>query len=180
MEKQLGWACKLDGMESLGFSRARQRVLARLMETQIYTGLLALWLSGGEGSEEGWWPLSTFLYGKKFSLSSLLEAKHFDFSLYATSAFEAATSVLELRGSETKSVWGFFKGNCLGLQKFLPTTQSPLVFASRSYLLGTVTLGCGPGVGPGPLTHEISILNIYPPHVEVRLACSACPPLLPV
>ena len=27
---------------------------------------------------------------------------------------------------------GFFKRNCLGLQKFLPPTQSPLVFAARS------------------------------------------------
>ena len=27
---------------------------------------------------------------------------------------------------------GFFERNCLGLQKFLPLTQSPLVFAARS------------------------------------------------
>ena len=27
---------------------------------------------------------------------------------------------------------GFFKRNCLGLQKFLPLTQTPLVFAARS------------------------------------------------
>ena len=32
----------------------------------------------------------------------------------------------------SKSVCGFFKGHCLGLQKFLPLTQSPLVFAARS------------------------------------------------
>ena len=32
-----------------------------------------------------------------------------------------------------KSVCVFFKRNCLGLQKFLPLTQSPLVFVARTY-----------------------------------------------
>ena len=36
MEKQLGWACKLGGVESLGISKAGQTVLARLMESQIW------------------------------------------------------------------------------------------------------------------------------------------------
>ena len=35
--------------------------------------------------------------------------------------------------SLNKSVCGFFKGNCLGLHKFLPPTQSLMVFAARSY-----------------------------------------------
>ena len=35
--------------------------------------------------------------------------------------------------SLSKSVCGFFKEKYLGLQKFLPPTQSPLVFAARSY-----------------------------------------------
>ena len=35
MEKQLGWAHKLGGMESLGISRVGQTVLARLMECEI-------------------------------------------------------------------------------------------------------------------------------------------------
>ena len=34
-EKQLGWACKLGGAESLGISKVGQTVLARLMESQI-------------------------------------------------------------------------------------------------------------------------------------------------
>ena len=33
----------------------------------------------------------------------------------------------------SKSLCGFFKGSCLGLQKFLTPIQSPLVFAARSY-----------------------------------------------
>ena len=40
----------------------------------------------------------------------------------------------------------FLKRNCLGLQKFIPLTQSPLVFASRvvgTYLPGSGILGWG-------------------------------------
>ena len=36
MEKQLGWAHKLGGTESLGISNAGQTLLARLMESQIW------------------------------------------------------------------------------------------------------------------------------------------------
>ena len=36
MEKQLGWALKLCGMESLGISKVGQTVLTRLMESQIW------------------------------------------------------------------------------------------------------------------------------------------------
>ena len=35
--------------------------------------------------------------------------------------------------SLSKSVRGFFKGNCLKIQQFLLLTQCPLVFAARSY-----------------------------------------------
>ena len=47
--KQLGWAQKLGGVESLGIAKAGQTVLARLMESQIWyqlAGTVAL-------SEEG-------------------------------------------------------------------------------------------------------------------------------
>ena len=57
MEKQLGWAGNLGGAESLGISRARQRVLARLVGSQIWhlpVGSVAL---VGEGSEKGHGPL---------------------------------------------------------------------------------------------------------------------------
>ena len=36
MEKQLGWACKLGGAESLGISMVGQTVLSRLMESQVW------------------------------------------------------------------------------------------------------------------------------------------------
>ena len=53
MEKQLGWAHKLGGSVSQGISRAGQRVLARLMESQIWhlpAGSVALW---GRGFRKG-------------------------------------------------------------------------------------------------------------------------------
>ena len=54
MEKQFGWAHKLGGAEPLGISKAGQTVLARFMEHQYGTSLLALL---GEGVEKGQWPL---------------------------------------------------------------------------------------------------------------------------
>ena len=50
----------------------------------------------------------------------------------------------------------------------------------RTYLPGTGTLVGGPSVGLGLLAPEISLLNFYPPHVNVGLASSASLPLLPV
>ena len=83
MEKQLGRACKLGGAESLGIFKAGLRVLARLMESQIWHQLAS---SLGEGSS------------KRTMVSAHLDARHFSFSLYTTGAFQAATLVLELRG----------------------------------------------------------------------------------
>ena len=68
---------------------------------------VALW---EEGSEKGQGPLPAFLSGRKLSPSSHLDVRHFSSSLYATGtfpaaatgAFQAATLVLELRGSESE------------------------------------------------------------------------------
>ena len=114
MEKGLGKA------ESLGISKAGQTVLARLMESQL------------------WHQLASFVgagFRKGTMASARLDARCFSSSLYAIGAFQAATLVLELRGSESEWVrvcGGFFKRTCLGLQKFLPPTQSLMVFAARS------------------------------------------------
>ena len=53
MEKQLGWACKLGGAESLGISKAGQTVLASLMESQAWHQPASCVALGGEGSEKG-------------------------------------------------------------------------------------------------------------------------------
>ena len=102
MQKQVGWAYKLGRAESQGFSRAGQTVLARLMESQIWhqpASSVALW---GEGSEKGQRPLLAFLSGRKLSPSSCFDFRYFSSSLYTTGAFQAATPVLELRGSESE------------------------------------------------------------------------------
>ena len=56
-------------------------------------------------------------------------ARHFSVSLYITGAFQAATLGAGAQREWLclgESICGFFKRNCLGLQKFLPPTHSPL------------------------------------------------------
>ena len=84
MEKQLGFAHNLGRAESLRLSP----VLTRLMESQMWhqlAGSVALW---GE------------VFRKWTMASARLDARYFSFSLYATGIFQAATPVLELRGSK--------------------------------------------------------------------------------
>ena len=74
------------------------------------------------------------------------------------------------------------KGTVWGSRQFLQLTQSLLVFAARS--CGDLSswhwnpgLGGGvPGVGLGLLALMISLLNFYPPHVDVGPAYSMSPP----
>ena len=107
-------------------------------------------------------------------------ARHFSSSPYALVPFNLLPQCWSLQGvSLSKFVCGFFKQNCLELQKLLPLTQSLLVFAARSCGdlpswhwnpgLGRGGGGEGgwPGVGLGLLTPEkISLLNFYPPHMD--------------
>ena len=87
MEKQLGWAFWLSGVESLGISKVSQTVLARLMESLIWHQLASC-VGGG--------------FRKGTMASVHFDARHFSSSLCATGAFQAATLVLELRGSESE------------------------------------------------------------------------------
>ena len=87
MEKQLGWARKLGWIEPLWISRVGHTMLARLMESQIWHQLAS---SVGGGFTKG------------TMASACLDARHFSFSLYTTGAFQAATLLLELRGSESE------------------------------------------------------------------------------
>ena len=75
-EKQLGWACKLGGVESLGISKVGQTVLPRLMEFQIWyqlAGSMTL-LEGG--------------LRKETVASAGLDVRNFSFSLYSTGPFK--------------------------------------------------------------------------------------------
>ena len=87
MEKQLGLACQLGGAESLGISKAGEIELARLMKSQIWHQLAS---SVGGG------------FRKVTMAPAHCDAIQFSFSLYTTSAFQAANLVLELRGSESE------------------------------------------------------------------------------
>ena len=87
MEKQLGWAHELGLAESQGMSLTGQTMLARLMVSQI------------------WHPLTGSVGGrvqKRNNGLACLDVRYFSFSLYATVAFQTATLVLELRGSESE------------------------------------------------------------------------------
>ena len=79
MEKQLGWSCKLD--------EVGHTVLARLMESQIWHQPI-----GSVGGR----------LSKGTMASPCPNARHFSLSIYTTGAFQAATPVLELRGSESE------------------------------------------------------------------------------
>ena len=62
----------------------------------------ACWLCDyvGVGFRKRTMASATFLSGRKVSHSSHLDARHFSSSLYTTGAFQAATPVLKLRGSQ--------------------------------------------------------------------------------
>ena len=112
----------------------RQRVLARLMESQIWylpASSVALWM---EGSEKGQWLLPTFLSERKLSPALALMPDTPVPPCMPLEPFKLFPECWHSEGvSLSKSVWGFFKGNCLGLQKLFPPTQSPLDFAARRY-----------------------------------------------
>ena len=92
---------KLGGAEPQGISRMGQTVLVSQVDgSKIWlppSSSVALW---GEASEKEQWSLLLDLSKRKPSRSSHLDARYFSSSLYATGAFQAATLVLELRGSE--------------------------------------------------------------------------------
>ena len=87
MEKQLGLAQELGGAESLGISKAGQTVVVRSLESLIWHQL------AGSVEER---------FRKGTMASACLDAKHFSFFPYTTGAFQAATPVLELKGSESE------------------------------------------------------------------------------
>ena len=85
--------------------------------------------------------------------------------------------------SLSKSVCGFFKRNFLGLQKFLLPTQSLLDFAARSY--GDLSSWhWNPGlrglVWGWDSSLLLSLLNFYPPQLDVGPGFSASPPFHPI
>ena len=61
MEKQLGWAHKLGGEDSLGISRVGQTVLVTSQVDGVSDMAPAVGSVGGEGLAKGQWPLLTLM-----------------------------------------------------------------------------------------------------------------------
>ena len=77
-------------------------------------------------------------------------------------------------------MWGFFKRNCLGVQKFLPPTQSLLGFAVRN--CGDLSSqpwnhGLVIWLGLGLLAPEISLPNSYAHQYGTSPFCICTPPI---
>ena len=83
IEKQLGWACKLHGAESWDL-QGRSNSVSQV--DGVSDMAPACCLCGGG-------------FAKGTTASAHLDARHFSSSLYTTGAFQAATLVVELRGS---------------------------------------------------------------------------------
>ena len=125
---------------------------------------VVLW---GEGTEKEQWSPPTILSGRKQSLRSHPEARYFSSSPYATGAFQAASLVLELRGS-FKSVCGFFKRNCSESSSFSHWLNPHWFLQPEllgTYLPGTGTLGWCAWCAAGTPHSQYIPPNFYPPHV---------------
>ena len=134
MEKPLLTAVSWVGQNLRGSPRAGQTVLASLMKSQICHPPASSVTPRGEGSEEGQWPLFTFLSGRKLSPSSYLDDRHVSSARMPLVTFKLLPWFWSTEGmSLSKSMYGFFKRNYLELQKLLLLTQFPLFFAARSY-----------------------------------------------
>ena len=68
MKEQLGWACKLGGVEPLWITKVGHTVLARLMESQIWHQPGSV----GGGSAHGQWLLLALMPDSSVSLCTLL------------------------------------------------------------------------------------------------------------
>ena len=116
----------MSGKESQGISRAGHTVLARLMESQIWHQVVSsVWGGFRKGTEIALMPDT--------SVSPSMLLVPFKLLLWCWSS-EGVSLIKSMH---------VFKRNCLELQKFLPPTQSLLVFAANvmgTYLPGTGTL----------------------------------------
>ena len=163
MEKQLGWACKSGGGESLGTSKACQTVLAMLMEPQIWHQPTALWLCGRLGSGGAQKRDNDLCSPRCQTLQS------FPVCHWCPSSCHPGVRAQREWVWVGESMCGFFKRNCLGgsavsfTDSILTGFRSQKLWWLMSLPLETWTRG--PGVGLGFLTPEMSLLNVYPPHM---------------
>ena len=160
-----------------------QTVQARLMESQIWCPLLCGFVEGSirKGAMASAWE---FYLGERCSPALILMPDTSFLPHMPLVSFKLLPQHWSSKGvSLSKFMCGSFKINCLGIQRFLPLTQSPLVFITRSY--GDLTSWHrNPGLGGSwcrawtPRFQDISP-NFYPPHVSEEPAHSTPPPLQP-
>ena len=120
----------MGGMESQRITRDGQTVLPKFMESQIWHPPAGLWLCGRRVLKRNNHLCLPFCLGESCP-PVLAIVPDTSFPSYMPLYPSSAALVLEFRGNESGCL--FFKRNCLELQKFLPPTQSMLVFAARSY-----------------------------------------------
>ena len=139
----------------------------------------------GEGSEKGQWPLPPFSLGEGCPPDLTLIPDTSVSPCMPLVPFKLLPCCWSSKGvnlSKWVHVW-VFKRSCLGLQEFLPLSQSLPGFSTRkcgAYLPGTGTLGWGTGVGLGLVTYKISLPKFYPLNMGEVPAHSASAVLLPV
>ena len=95
---------------------------------------LALWLCVGRAQKRDSSLCPPFCLGKSCPSTLALMP---DTSFSPCMPLAPITQLPQCWSSEgvslSKSLWGFFKRNCFGLQQFLPPTKSLLIFAARSF-----------------------------------------------
>ena len=156
----------MGGMELQGISRAGPTVLAR-------TSLLALWFCGGQVQKRhnGLYP--PFCLRESCPPAPMLMPDTSVLPCMPLVPFKLLSWCQNSEGeSLNKSVYGFFKGNCLGLLKFLPPTQSPLVFAARIY---KDLFSWHWNLGLGGLVWDSSLLR-YPSQIFITIHGSGTSP----
>ena len=171
MEKQLGWAHKLGGTESLGIFKAGQTLLARLIESQIWHQLTN---SVGQGFRKG------------TMATACLDARHYSSLCMPLVPFMLLPWCWSSEGvtlNRWVCVWILWE-ELFGAPEVSSTDSIPAGFCSQK-LLGLTFLalepwGREPGVRLELLIPEISLLNFHPPHRHEGTAHSASLPLLPV
>ena len=123
----------MGGTESQGISRAGQTVSTK-MSLRYGSHLLALWLCGDRVQKMDNGLCLPFSLGKSCPPALALMP---DTSVPPCMLLVPFKLLPQCWSSEevslNKSLCGFFKRNCLELQKFLPLTQLPLVFAATIY-----------------------------------------------
>ena len=92
MEKHLGWACKLGGMECQDLQVGANSVseVDGVSVVAPAFQLCASVVGCASVVEKGQWALPTILSGTKLSTSSYLDSRNFGSFLYATGDFQAA------------------------------------------------------------------------------------------